>query len=132
VHPVACPQTSTTGPGHTAAVKACSLLWPVHMYGWAEAGPTEYDCSGLTMVAWKAAGKTLIHYTGDQWNETHAITKSQLRPGDLIFYNGGDHVALYIGNGWIVQAEHTGEPLKESDMYFMTPVTNGFRRVNGT
>jgi len=132
VMPVACPQVSSGGAGYTAAKKACSLVWPIHWYGWAEAGPSEYDCSGLTMVAWKAAGVTLEHYTGSQWDESHAISKSDLRVGDLVFYNSGHHVAIYIGNGWIVQAEETGEPLKESPMTFMPVVTNGYRRVNGT
>jgi cell wall-associated NlpC family hydrolase len=132
VKPVACPQVSSGGAGYTAAKKACSLVWPIHWYGWAEAGPSEYDCSGLTMVAWEAAGVTLAHYTGSQWDESHAISKSDLRVGDLIFYNSGHHVAIYIGNGWIVQAEETGEPLKESPMTFMAVVSNGYRRVNGT
>lgn len=132
VMPVACPQVSSGGKGYTAAKKACSLVWPIHWYGWGEAGPSEYDCSGLTMTAWKAAGVTLAHFTGDQWNESHAISKSELRVGDLVFYNSGNHVALYIGNGFVVQAEHTGEPLKESLLNFETPVTNGYRRVNGT
>jgi cell wall-associated NlpC family hydrolase len=133
VRPVACPQVSSGGAGYTAAKKACSLVWPtIHWYGWAEAGPSEYDCSGLTMVAWKAAGVTLEHYTGSQWDESHAISKSDLRVGDLVFYNSGHHVAIYIGNGWIVQAEETGEPLKESPMTFMPVVSSGYRRVNGT
>jgi cell wall-associated NlpC family hydrolase len=132
VMPVACPQVSTGGKGLIAAQKACSLIWPIHWYGWGEAGPSEYDCSGLTMTAWKAAGVTLAHYTGDQWNESHAISKSELRVGDLVFYNSGNHVALYIGNGFVAQAEHTGEPLKESVLNFEPVVSNGYRRVNGT
>ena len=132
VMPVACPQVSTGGKGLTAAKKACSLIWPIHWYGWAQAGPSRYDCSGLTMTAWKAAGVTLAHFTGDQWKESHAISKSELRVGDLVFYNGGNHVALYIGNGFVAQAEHTGEPLKESVLNFEPVVSNGYRRVNGT
>jgi peptidoglycan DL-endopeptidase CwlO len=135
--PVACPYTSTTGKGHTAAVKACSLVWdtghtpPWRMYGWADAGPDTYDCSGLTMTAWAAAGITLAHYTGSQWNESYAISESQLRPGDLVFYfQAHSHVALYVGGGWIVQAEQTGEPLKMSHMTFESP--RYYRRVNGT
>src|SRR5258708_37893818 len=80
------------------------------------------------MTAWKAAGVTLAHFTGDQWNESHAISKSELRVGDLVFYNGGNHVALYIGNGFVAQAEHTGEPLKESVLNFEPVVSNGYRR----
>jgi cell wall-associated NlpC family hydrolase len=135
--PVACPYTSSTGKGHTAAVKACSLVWdtshspPYRMYGWAQAGPDEYDCSGLTMAAWAAAGVTLDHFTGSQWNESYAISESSLRPGDLVFYyTTHSHVALYVGGGWIVQAEQTGQPLKMSHMTFDSP--RYYRRVNGT
>lgn len=117
VMPVACPFTSSTGAGHTAAVKACSLLWPIHMYGWAEAGPSRYDCSGLTMTAWAAAGVTLTHHAATQWTETTRVSKSNLRPGDLVFYyKDHHHVAIYIGGGWIVQASETGQPVKESKM----------------
>ncbi|HEY2792417.1 MAG TPA: NlpC/P60 family protein [Micromonosporaceae bacterium] len=128
----ACPQSSAGGKGHTAAVKACSLLWPVHMYRIDYAGPTYYDCSGLTMTAWKAAGVTLDHWTGakhaGQWAESHHIARADLLPGDLVFYNSGNHVAMYVGNGWIVQAEETGQPVKMSKLDFETPVD--YRRVN--
>ena len=63
------------------------------MYHFAEASESNgYDCSGLTMMAWKAAGVTLVHFTGDQWNESTSISKADLKPGDLVFYNSGDHV----------------------------------------
>jgi cell wall-associated NlpC family hydrolase len=142
--PAACPAVSGSGAGYTAAVKACSLVWrpgasryPTSsgphayvMYHFAEASESEgYDCSGLTMVAWKAAGKTLQHYTGDQWDESTSISKADLKPGDLIFYNSGNHVVIYVGAGWVVQAEHTGAPVKMSPMTFDTPVTYGYRRV---
>jgi peptidoglycan DL-endopeptidase CwlO len=135
--PVACPYTSSTGKGHIAAVKACSLVWdtshspPWRMYGWGDAGPDKYDCSGLTMTAWAAAGISLAHYTGSQWNESYAISSSSLRPGDLVFYfEAHSHVALYVGGGWIVQAEETGQPLKMSHVDFTGP--RYYRRVNGT
>lgn len=129
--PVPCPQTATTGKRLLAVEKACSLLYPIHWYGWGDAGPSKYDCSGLTMTAWAAAGVSLAHFTGDQWKESYAISRGSLLPGDLVFYNGGNHVAIYIGNGWIVQAEHTGEPIKESSIDFDTVVSHGYRRING-
>jgi len=132
VMPVTCPQVAGSGKGRTAALKACSLLYPIHMYGWGDAGPTKYDCSGLTMTAWKAAGITLGHYTGDQWSESYSIAKSALRPGDLVFYNSRNHVAIYVGNGWIVQAPHTGEPIQMSHITFEPVVSSGYRRINGT
>ena len=136
--PKPCPVTSSTGKGHTAAVKACSLVWdtshspPWRMYGWADAGPNRYDCSGLTMAAWNAAGISLPHYTGGQWNASHSLTSGESpRPGDLVFYyKSHSHVALYVGGGWIVQAEQTGQPLKMSRVGFDTPYY--YRRVDGT
>jgi peptidoglycan DL-endopeptidase CwlO len=125
----ACPQTSGSGKGHTAAVKACSLLWPVHMYRLTADGPTYYDCSGLTMVAWRAAGVSLDHWTGDgglkdgQLGESDAVrtsSSSGLSVGDLVFYNTGHHVAIYVGNGYVVQAEQTGQPVKLSPVNFET------------
>jgi peptidoglycan DL-endopeptidase CwlO len=120
VEPVSCPQSSGSGLGHTAVLKACSLVWSdkaphIHWYGWGQAGPDRYDCSGFTMTAWKAAGVTLAHFTGDQYKETTRISRSQLQVGDLVFYySDHHHVAIYIGNGYIAQAEMTGEPLKVS------------------
>ncbi len=113
--PVSCPQAAASGKAALAVAKACSLVKTLHWYGWAEAGPSEYDCSGLTMTAWKAAGISLDHFTGAQYSETTRISRSELKPGDLVFYySNHHHVAIYIGNGWIVQAEETGEPIKES------------------
>jgi cell wall-associated NlpC family hydrolase len=120
VEPVACPQQPGSGGGRTAALKACSLVWSdtaphIHWYHWGSAGPSTYDCSGMTMTAWAAAGVSLDHFTGGQYKETNRVTRAQLQVGDLVFYySDHHHVALYIGNGYIAQAEHTGEPLKVS------------------
>jgi cell wall-associated NlpC family hydrolase len=113
--PVACPQTYIGGAAGKAITKACSLIG--HPYGWGDAGPTSYDCSGLTMVAWAAGGVSLAHFTGAQWSETTRVSKADLRPGDLVFY-GGDihHVAIYVGNGWVVHAPHTGDKVRMAKM----------------
>ncbi len=125
----ACPRVAGSGKGAIAAKKACSLLWQPNKkppFVWYiltapnSDHPNNYDCSGLTMTAWKAAGVTLDHFTGDQWTETHgrkwsASSMSQLQTGDLIFYyTHHTHVAMYIGDGMIAQAAHTGAPLEVS------------------
>ena len=127
--PAACPASGGSGKGLTAAKKACSIIWqaskspPWTMYLWGapnSSNPHRYDCSGLTMTAWAAAGVTLDHYTGDQWTESHgkawtSSSQSQLEIGDLIFYySDHHHVAIYVGNGYIAQAPHTGAPLDMS------------------
>ena len=79
-------------------------------YIWGAAGPGEFDCSGLVMWAYEQEGITLDHYTGDQWNEGEHISRSQLEPGDLVFFYADiSHVGLYIGNGLMVDAPSFGQ-----------------------
>ena len=85
---------------------------------WGAAGPDSFDCSGLTMWAWRAGGVSLPHYTGAQYGATTHIPLSAIQPGDLIFYNGMEHVGLYIGGGQIIHAPHSGDVVKVSDMYY--------------
>ncbi|MBB5872122.1 cell wall-associated NlpC family hydrolase [Allocatelliglobosispora scoriae] len=96
-------------------------------YVWAADGPDGYDCSGLTKAAWRAAGVTLYHYVPTQWDEVAHIKRSQLAPGDLVFYSGLGHVALYVGNGKVIHAPTFGEVVKISSVDMMTPY--GFGRV---
>ncbi len=88
-------------------------------YVWAAAGPSSFDCSGLTMAAWARAGVSLAHYTYTQIQQTTAISRSQLKPGDLVFFYGGEHVGLYIGNNQVVHAPQPGEVVKVSDIDWM-------------
>jgi cell wall-associated NlpC family hydrolase len=78
-------------------------------YVWGAAGPNSFDCSGLTQYVWAKAGVYLDHYTGSQWNEGRHVSQSQLQPGDLVFF-GSDlhHVGIYIGNGNMIEAPHSG------------------------
>jgi cell wall-associated NlpC family hydrolase len=78
-------------------------------YVWGAAGPGEFDCSGLVEWAYAQAGVSLPHYSGSQYDDTVQIPMSDLEPGDLVFpADPGEHVAMYIGNGEIVQAPYTG------------------------
>jgi peptidoglycan DL-endopeptidase CwlO len=82
-------------------------------YVWGAAGPTTFDCSGLVMWAYAHVGISLEHFTGDQWNEGEHISRSQLEPGDLVFfYQDIGHVGLYIGNGMMVDAPTFGQPVQ--------------------
>jgi cell wall-associated NlpC family hydrolase len=79
-------------------------------YVWGAAGPGSYDCSGLTMAAWQHAGVSLPHSAADQYNYGHHVSRSQLQPGDLIFfYEPIGHVTIYIGNGLMVSAPTEGQ-----------------------
>jgi peptidoglycan DL-endopeptidase CwlO len=84
-------------------------------YVWGAAGPNSFDCSGLVMYAYAQVGVSIDHFTGDQWNEGAHLSRDQLRPGDLVFfaYDTSNpatihHVGMYIGNGEMVEAPHTG------------------------
>ena len=73
------------------------------------------------MMAWARAGVNLSHYTGYQWGETSRVLLSDLKPGDLVFF-GGDgpsshHVGLFVGNGTMIDAPHTGAFVQYDNIY---------------
>jgi cell wall-associated NlpC family hydrolase len=117
LRPVPCPQEYIGGSAGKAINFACNVIGKP--YVWATAGPSTYDCSGLTLAAWAAAGVSLNHYTVDQRRETTSVSRANLRPGDLVFYFGSSspsHVAIYVGNGWVVHAPHPGDKVRMAKM----------------
>jgi cell wall-associated NlpC family hydrolase len=88
-------------------------------YVWGAAGPSAFDCSGLVMWAYAQVGISLMHFTGDQWNEGEHISRSELQPGDLVFfYPDIGHVGLYVGNGLMVDAPTFGQPVQVQPMFW--------------
>jgi peptidoglycan DL-endopeptidase CwlO len=88
-------------------------------YEWGAAGPDAFDCSGLVMWAYAQVGIHLDHFTGLQWNEGEHISRSQLEPGDLVFFFANiSHVGLYIGNGLMVDAPTWGQPVQVQAIYW--------------
>ncbi|WBQ06091.1 C40 family peptidase [Kribbella sp. CA-293567] len=94
-------------------------------YLWAAAGPNSWDCSGLTMAAWKRAGVRLPHYSVAQYEQTKRISADELRPGDLIFWSERSadpgsifHVAMYLGGGRMVHAPRAGRPVTIDSVYY--------------
>jgi peptidoglycan DL-endopeptidase CwlO len=83
-------------------------------YVWGGAAPGGFDCSGLVSWAYGQAGLGgLPHFTGALWAVgTHVNSQSDLAPGDLVFFNGLNHVGMYIGGGNFVEAPHTGDVVK--------------------
>lgn len=81
-------------------------------YVWGGSGPSVFDCSGLVMWAYAQLGISLPHYTGAQWNSGVHVSRSQLQPGDLVFfYPGISHVGIYVGNGFMLDAPTFGIPV---------------------
>ena len=101
---------------------------------WGAAGPDAWDCSGLTMGSWAAAGVYLPHYSVAQYAALQHISFSELQPGDLVFWGSTSspssiyHVALYIGNNQIIQAPAHRATSKVSSLYDWT-LPNFYGRV---
>nr|WP_277349668.1 C40 family peptidase [Planosporangium thailandense] len=86
-------------------------------YEWAAAGPNTFDCSGLVLAAFRQAGRTLPHSAALQWKQVRHITRDDLRPGDLVFYYSDiHHVAMYAGDGRIIEAPQTGQQISIHQM----------------
>jgi cell wall-associated NlpC family hydrolase len=109
------------GPAGTAVRFAYAQLG--HPYRWGADGPGSYDCSGLTMAAWRAAGVALPHNAAMQWATVAHIARTDLAPGDLVFYYGDlHHVGIYIGADRIIHAPTVGQdveiaPIDEAPIY---------------
>ncbi|MEU2511431.1 C40 family peptidase [Streptomyces syringium] len=84
-------------------------------YVWGASGPDSFDCSGLTSQAWAHAGGAIPRTSQEQWKTLPKVPLNELRPGDLVLYFGGaTHVAIYIGNGQVIQAPRPGASVKVS------------------
>src|SRR5664280_1268840 len=107
-----------TSPAAAAAVTfALGELGKPYVFG--ATGPAAYDCSGLMLAAWAAAGHTLTRTTTTQLRDGTATSQAQLSPGDLVLIPGSGgtlaspgHVAMFIGDGLVVEAPHTGDVVK--------------------
>jgi peptidoglycan DL-endopeptidase CwlO len=107
--------------GDSVGVQA--LRWALTRVGdpyvWGAAGPNAFDCSGLVMWAYAHVGISLMHFTGDQWNEGEHISRSELEPGDLVFFFANlGHVGMYVGNGLMVDAPTFGQPVQVQPVFW--------------
>ncbi|NEA99888.1 C40 family peptidase [Streptomyces sp. SID13726] len=84
-------------------------------YVWGATGPNAFDCSGLIQAAYRSAGVSLPRTTYAQIDAGRRVSRSELRPGDLVFfYSGISHVGLYIGNGRMIHAPNPSAPVREA------------------
>ena len=115
------PPPTTPTSGGVAAVIAYAQAQLGKPYQWGADGPDTFDCSGLTMMAWRRAGVYLTHYTGAQWAETRHVPVSEARPGDLVFYGTSGatshHVGLYVGGGQMIEAPYTGAYVRYASIW---------------
>ncbi|WP_245623013.1 C40 family peptidase [Spirillospora albida] len=111
-----------SGSARTALNYAYAQLGKPYVYG-AE-GPDSFDCSGLTMRAWGAAGVGITRTTNSQYAATKRVDKSALQPGDLVFFRSLGHVGLYIGGGKMIHAPRTGKNVE------IVSITSGYYLSN--
>jgi len=128
------PTSSTTTPPPASGAAAAIAYAQAQIgkpYEWGADGPDTFDCSGLTMMAWRQAGVYLSHYTGAQYAETARVPIDQLQPGDLVFYGpSGEtstHVGLYVGSGQMIEAPYTGAYVRYASIYRSDLVPYGGR-----
>ena len=128
--------SSTAASGSTVAYSADAATAAVQFardqlgesYVFGAAGPDTWDCSGLVVGAYGASDISLTHSTWAIWDETSAIGRDELQPGDLVFYNGQNHMAIYIGDGQVIHAPKPGDVVKTSDLDMGMSI-DGYRRV---
>ncbi len=103
-------------PGAAGKAMEVALAQRGKPYVWGAEGPSSFDCSGLVLYAYRAAGVSLPHSSRSQYGYGKSVSRSELVPGDLLFYGGSvgsiHHVAMYIGDGRIVHASTSGVPVK--------------------
>jgi cell wall-associated NlpC family hydrolase len=130
--------TATTGsesvapPSTYGGVVGVAMRYLGTPYVWGGASPGGFDCSGLVAYAYGQMGVSLPHYTGALWNVGVPVSRGDLQPGDLVFFDGLGHVGIYVGGNSFIHAPHTGDVVKISAIsgwYAETYV--GARRVTG-
>ena len=111
---------SYTGPTGTQADTAVQFVYNQlgcpYLYGGTGPCHPGFDCSGLVQAAWAAAGISIPRDTYEQWAALPHISMSSLQPGDLIYYDGIGHVAMYVGNNYIIDAPQTGYTVEKIPM----------------
>lgn len=113
----AAPTVTASNPRAQTAVDA-ALSQLGKPYQWGAAGPSSYDCSGLTMWSWARAGVSLPHSSSAQYAGTPRVAQSDWEPGDLLFFGSPiHHVGMYIGGGRMVEAPYTGQSVRVVSAY---------------
>jgi peptidoglycan DL-endopeptidase CwlO len=86
-------------------------------YRWGGSSPsTGFDCSGFVMFVFAQVGVSLPHNAAAQYGYGSPVSRSQLQPGDLVFFNGLGHNGIYVGGGQFIHSPHTGDVVKISSL----------------
>jgi cell wall-associated NlpC family hydrolase len=111
------PEGATVAPPPThGGVVGVAMSYLGVPYVWGGGSPSGFDCSGLVMYAFAQVGVSVPHSSYAQYGMGVPVSRDQLAPGDLVFFDGLGHVGIYIGGGQFVHAPHTGDVVKVSSM----------------
>ncbi len=110
------PPVSTAPPASYGDVVSIAMRYLGTPYVWGGASPSGFDCSGFVMYVFAQVGVSLPHYTGAQYSMGSPVSRSELQPGDLVFFNGLGHEGIYIGGNQFIHSPHTGDVVKISSM----------------
>jgi cell wall-associated NlpC family hydrolase len=98
-------------------------------YAWGGASPAGFDCSGLVMYVFAQIGVMLPHFAAAQYQLGAPVARDQLQPGDLVFFDGLNHVGIYVGGGAMIHAPHTGAVVQITPLSSFGGSYVGARRV---
>jgi cell wall-associated NlpC family hydrolase len=130
VAPVSSGSVGTAPPATHSSVVGIAMQYLGVPYRWGGASPAGFDCSGFVMYVFAQIGVSLPHSSYAQYGAGSPVSRDQLQPGDLVFFDGLGHVGIYVGGGSFIHSPHTGDVVKISGMtgwYASTYV--GARRI---
>ncbi|MGB9376552.1 MAG: NlpC/P60 family protein [Mycobacteriales bacterium] len=118
------PVLPVTGSGRGAIALRFAYAQMGKPYGWGASGPGSYDCSGLTMASWRAAGVSLPHSSRMQSQSSPRVSRSQLQPGDLVFFGSPvSHVGIFVSGNTIIGAPTFGDVVRYQSISSMSYAT---------
>jgi peptidoglycan DL-endopeptidase CwlO len=106
----------TPPPSHYGGVVGYAMQFLGRPYVWGGASPAGFDCSGFTMYVYAHFGVSLPHNAAAQYGYGSPVSRNDLQPGDLVFFDGLGHVGIYVGGGSFIHAPHTGDVVKISSL----------------
>ena len=111
------PEAAVAPPARYGGVVGIAMQYLGVPYVWGGASPSSgFDCSGFAMYVYAQVGVSLPHHAASQYSYGVPVSRDQLAPGDLVFFNGLGHMGIYIGGGQFIHAPHTGDVVKISSL----------------
>jgi cell wall-associated NlpC family hydrolase len=124
---------SVAPPTQYAGVVGIAMQYLGVPYVWGGSSPAGFDCSGFVAYVYSQVGVSLPHYSGAQWGYGVPVARSDLQPGDLVFFDGLGHVGIYVGGDQFIHSPHSGDVVRISSLSdaWYAATYDGARRITG-